>query len=354
MDRARFAPSVICIGKEGKLFGALPAAGIDARALNLGGKRNGVRALVKLVSSMWRARPDVVVVWGYNAEMLGRIAARVTGVKRSVVWVHNIGDIEPRSKLRSLADRALTRWTSGYFGVAEAQRRYMVNDLCFPDDKIRIIHNGVDPALFDFHDERSVLAEFGIEAHDPVVGIVAGLRPEKDHVTFLHAARIVLDDVPEAKFLVIGDGEKRADLEALCRELKIAPNVLFAGERSDVAQLLRGMDVFTMSSATVECFPIALLEAMACGRPAVCTDVGGISEMVRHGESGYLVATRDPRQLAARLKELLSQPDVARRMGRAGRNRVELEFTLERSVAAAERAIEDVAYGRDLSRESAG
>ena len=254
--------------------------------------------------------------------------------------------LTPRSSVRTIVDRALIRWTSGYFGVAEAQRRYLVDELGYPDDKIRIIHNGVDPALFDVNTDRGVLAEFGFAEGDPVVGILAALRPEKDHATLLRAARIVIDEMPRVRFLVIGDGATRPQLEALCSELRITPNVHFAGARGDVARLLCAIDVFALSSVTVECFPIALLEAMACARPAVCTAVGGIPEMINDGESGYLVPPKDPQQLAARLVSLLSDPQTARRMGRAGRDRVEAEFDLDRSVAAAQQAIEDVVSGQ--------
>jgi glycosyltransferase involved in cell wall biosynthesis len=345
MDPARFTPSVICIGEEGALFPTLPAAGIEAVALRLR-KRQAVRALSELVMMMRRTRPDVVVVQGYNAEVLGRIAARIAGVKQTINWVHNIGDVEPRGTVRRTVDRALTRWTSGYFGVAEAQRRYLVDELGYPDDKIRIIHNGVDPTKFSTSTDRGVRAEFGFAQDDPVVGIVAMLRPEKDHVSFLRAARTVVDELPHARFLIIGDGPIRPELEALCSELKLTPNVHFAGSRDDVARLLQAIDVFVLSSVTVECFPISLLEAMACARPAVCSAVGGIPEMINDGETGYLVPPKDPQQLAARLVKLLQDPLTARRMGRAARARVEAEFDLDRSIAAAQQAIEDVVSGQ--------
>ncbi len=342
MDRTKFTPSVICIGDEGELFTALERAGVDATALHLDGTRNIGGALRELVLHMRRLQPDVVVVRGYNAEMLGRLAALLAGVRRRIVWVHNDYDIKPRGMLRKVADRLLDPLTSAYFGVAHAQRPYMVNDLGYPDQKVRIIHNGVNPALFNCHDDRSLLAEFGIGPGDPVVGIVAGLRPEKDHTTFLRAARLVLDKVPTVKFLVIGDGPLRARLEAFSAELGIEPNIHFTGNRSDVGSLLRAIDVFTLSSDTVECFPFALLEAMASARPAVCTNVGGIGEIVEHGVTGYLVPPRDPQQLAARLVELISNLSAARQMGELGRSRVESKFSLERSVKDAEMAITDV------------
>ena len=345
MDPARFTPSVICIGEEGELFSTLRAAGIEAAALRLH-KRQAVRALIELVMMMRRTRPDVVVVQGYNAETLGRIAARIAGVKHTINWVHNASGLVQRGTVRRTVDRALTRWTSAYFGVAEAQRPYLVDELGHPDDKIRVIYNGVDLAQFRTSTDRGVLAEFGFAENDPVVGIVAVLRPEKDHVSLLRAARTVVDELTNARFLIIGDGPTRPQLEALCTELGITPNVRFAGSRDDVARLLPAIDVFVLSSVTVECFPIALLEAMACARPAVCTAVGGIPEMINDGETGYLVPPKDPQQLAARLVTLLQDPQTARRMGRAARDRVEAEFTLDRSIAATQQAIEDVVSGQ--------
>jgi len=346
MNPARFTPSVICIGEEGELFSTLRAAGIEAAALRLH-KRQAVRALIELVMMMRRTRPDVVVVQGYNAETLGRIAARIAGVKHTINWVHNASGLVQRGTVRRTVDRALTRWTSAYFGVAEAQRPYLVDELGHPDDKIRVIYNGVDLAQFRTSTDRGVLAEFGFAENDPVVGIVAVLRPEKDHVSLLRAARTVVDELTNARFLIIGDGPTRPQLEALCTELGITPNVRFAGSRDDVARLLPAIDVFVLTS-TSECFPISVLEAMACARPAVCSAVGGIPEVIKDGETGYLVPPKDPPQLAARLVRLLQDPLTARRMGRAARARVEAEFDLDCSIAAAQQAIEDVVSGQPI------
>jgi glycosyltransferase involved in cell wall biosynthesis len=346
MDPARFTPSVICIGEEGELFSTLRAAGIEARALRLR-KRQAVRALIELVMTMRRTRPDVVVVQGYNAETLGRIAARIAGVKYTINWVHNASGLVQRGTVRRTVDRALTRWTSAYFGVAEAQRPYLADELGHPDHKIRVIYNGVDLAQFRTSTDRGVLAEFGFAENDPVVGIVAVLRPEKDHVSLLRAARTVVDELTNARFLIIGDGPTRPQLEALCTELGITPNVHFAGSRDDVARLLPAIDVFALTS-TSECFPISVLEAMACARPAVCSAVGGIPEVIKDGETGYLVPPKDPLQLAAGLLKLLRDPQTARRMGSAARARVEAEFDLDCSIAAAQQAIEDVVSGQPV------
>ncbi|RZT25349.1 glycosyltransferase involved in cell wall biosynthesis [Mycobacterium sp. BK558] len=340
LDPARFDASVVCIGGEGELFADLRDAGVDATVLDLP-KWQAVRALRDLISIIRRERPDVVSVWGYNAETLGRIAARAAGVEHTVMWVHNASEITPRGFVHRTVDRALIPWTSRYFGVANVQRDFLVHERGYPADKIRIIHNGVDPELFDVNTDRRVMADFGFTESSPVVGILGSLRPEKDHVTFLQAARIVVDQLPRARFLIIGDGECRSHLEALCRELRITSNVHFAGARDDVGRLLGAVDVFALTSTT-ECLPIALLEAMACARPAVCTAVGGVTEVMEDGVTGYLVPPRDPAQLAVQLLRLLSDPQTARHMGRAARRRIEADFALDRSVEAAQRAFENL------------
>lgn len=351
MDRDRFAASVVCIGEEGAFFEELVTAGIPSRALHFS-KRDAVQTLRALVGEMRLQHSDVVVVRGYSAEALGRLAARIAGVPATILWAHNMGDVEPRGRLREVVDRILDRWTTSYFGVAIAQRRALVERLHYPWAKIRIIHNGVDPAEFTVVSDPDYRAEFGISATDQVVGTVSALRPEKDHDTFLRAARLVIDVRPNTRILVVGDGPLRSRLEAKCRLLEIDSNVVFAGARQDVAHLLRAMDLFVLSSRT-ECFPISVLEAMATGRPVVCTDVGGIPEMVVDGINGFLVPRGDSRALADSVLKILSDPALAQRMGSAGRTRVEAEFDLAESVRRAEQAIADTVRSVGASVPSA-
>jgi glycosyltransferase involved in cell wall biosynthesis len=355
MDPTRFAPSVICIGRKGELFAELVAADIPARALGRT-KREFGRALAQLVGHMRKDRPDVVVVWGYNAQVLGRVAALMCGVPRLVVWLHHSSDITPRGWIQRLTDRLLGSVTSAYYGVAFCQLPYCTEVLGYPPSKVRIIHNGIDPARFRYapvspRDSKLALS-LGLTVEHAVVGIVAVLRPEKDHPTFLRAARLVLDRLPRARFLVVGDGPVRTELTRLVRELGIADSVIFAGSRSDVRDLLSLVDVFALTSTT-ECLPMALLEAMAIGRPAVCTAVGGVPEIINEAVTGHMVPPRDPAALAERLIDLLGDPARAREMGRAARARLESEFTLKRSVRNAERTIEETAGRRPVSVRTA-
>jgi glycosyltransferase involved in cell wall biosynthesis len=335
LEPHRFRVTVVCVGDEGELFEELRDTHVPARALH--SRTRPVRALLGLVRAMRAERPDVVVTRGYNAEALGRIAAALTRVPRSVVWVHNATDITPRGRVRPVVDRLLEPVTSAYYGVAHAQRSYLAEHLGHPAEKVEIIHNGVDP-------DRYAPRE---PAGAGTIGIVAVLREEKDHRTVLRAMRMVVDEVPEAHLSVIGDGPLRRELEQLARQLGITANVTFAGSRSDVAALLPTLDVAVLSSTT-ECFPMAVLEAMASGVPVVGTAVGGVPEMVEDGVTGYLVPPRHPRAMADALVKILRDPARGAEMGRAARDRVLAEFTLDRSVARA-----GAALARTVGREPA-
>jgi glycosyltransferase involved in cell wall biosynthesis len=341
MDPARFETAVVCLGAEGALFGDL--AGTATRAVALGrSKRQAPSALYRLVREMRAYAPDVVITRGYSAEILGRVAAWLTRVPVQVVWVHNYGDTQERGAIRRVADRVLARVTTAYFGVADAQTDYLADDLGIDRSKIRIIHNGVDPADFDRTEAVRAPSGVNVEAGEKVVAIVAALRPEKDHQTFVRAARLVADRVPNAKFLIIGDGPMRPEVERVVRDLDLGDRTILTGARSDVPDLLGVVDAFVLSSFSVECFPMALLEAMAARTPAVCTAVGGVPEIIENGVTGFLVPPKNPAALADRLVDVLSDDDLAARLGAAGRARVETEFSLRTSVTATERAIDDL------------
>lgn len=152
----------------------------------------------------------------------------------------------------------------------------------------------------------------------------------------------MLDELAQTRFLVIGDGPERPALERLAAALGIDDRVVFTGSRSDVEALLQVMDVFTLSSS-FECAPMALLEAMAAQRPAVCTAVGGIPDIISDGVTGYVVPPRDPHALAQAYLRLLRDPELAAKLGRAARERLESEFSLDRWLRDAQRAIEETA-----------
>ena len=191
--------------------------------------------------------------------------------------------------------------------------------------------------------DEGVARALGIAPSDRVVGILAVQRPEKDHATFLRAGRLVLDRMPDARLLVVGDGPMRPASEQLARELGLGDRVVFAGMRSDIPEILSLVDVMVLSSYTVECFPFSILEAMSAGVPAVCTAIGGLPEMIEDGVTGHLVAPRDPAGLAEAVLRILEPEGRAREMGVAARDRVASRFTLQACAQETERVFASIA-----------
>jgi glycosyltransferase involved in cell wall biosynthesis len=206
-----------------------------------------------------------------------------------------------------------------------------------PERKIVTIPNAVDvDSISPRLDRSQALALLGLPGDRRFVVLVANLRHEvKDHPTFLRAARHIKAAVPTSAFVVAGTGPLIAPMQELAVSLGLADDVVFLGACSAIGDLLALADVCVLSS-TSEGLPNAVLEYMAASRPVVATDVGGVGEAVVDGETGYLVAARDDRTLAARVIALLDDPDTSRVMGQRGRRRVEEHFSgallLERTV----------------------
>ena len=347
MDPQRFRPSLVCLHRAGEMFEDLSRTGVPATSLDRP-SRQPWPLLRELVRIMRRERPDVVIARGRSAEILSRVAGVIARVPRLAVWVHNcseLGESGERDRVTRILDRVLEPVTAQVYGVAHGQVPYLTGERSHGREKIRIIHNGVEIADWPsppLPRDGELADELGIAPDEPVVGIVAVMRREKEHARLLAAFAQVLDRVPRARLLLVGDGPLRAAVEQQAADLGITERVVFAGFRTDIVRVLTLVDVYTLCSRS-ECFPMSVLEAMAAGRPAVCTAVGGMPEMVEDGVTGHVVEVGDTEALARALTDLLGDPDKAHEMGQAARNRLEKEFTLERSVQAAQDAIAETA-----------
>jgi glycosyltransferase involved in cell wall biosynthesis len=169
----------------------------------------------------------------------------------------------------------------------------------------------------------------------------SALRPEKNHELFLRVAARVRQSVPEARFLVVGDGARREELESLAGELGLQGAVLFLGTRSDIPELLALLDLMVLTSH-MEANPVSILEALACGKPVVAPRVGSIPEAVADGETGLLAAPLSEAELSGHVTELLLNPARAAALGRAGRRHVLERFSLERMVEGYQELIAEI------------
>lgn len=216
--------------------------------------------------------------------------------------------------------------------VSEAVRRAAVRRERLDERRTVVIHNGVDlPDPVPAGRVRALRRELGIPGEAPVVGMVSNLnRAVKGVDRFLDAAPLVLDAVPDARFVLVGGGMKEQQLRRRVREAGLSDRVLLVGYREDVDTFYALMDVAVLTSSS-EGLSITLLEAMSHGLPVVATRVGGNPEVVDEGTTGFLVPPADLGAFAERVVELLRRPGLRARMGRAGSDRVRRHFTLERT-----------------------
>ncbi|MZR32397.1 glycosyltransferase family 4 protein [Sneathiella litorea] len=215
-----------------------------------------------------------------------------------------------------------------------------------PGNRVHVITNGI--RLQEFKASAKKETEFRREilgnAEGVIIVCVARLVWFKGIDTLINAFSRVLKEHPSARLAIIGDGELRDTLMAQTRQLGIEEFIHFCGERRDIPAILSASDLFVLSSVS-EGLPISLLEAMAAQLPIVATDVGGISELILHGDTGYLVPARDPVKLAKNISDLLSDPNARRTLGKAGYNRLCTEFTQDAMVMRTEALYQQLLEG---------
>lgn len=347
MDRRRFAPELCCLKHLDRL-GEQLAAEVPTTS-NLLRNKFDLRVLWRLARIMWRRRVDAVITVGAGDKMFwGRLAAWAARVPVICSALHSTGYPDAIQPL----NRLLTPVTDAFIAVAERHRRYLVRCEALPESRVWMIPNGVDLEKFRIRPPSGELRQqLAVPAGAPLAGIVAALRPEKNHALALEAvARVRAEGVP-VHLLVVGDGPERAAIEQLARQLGIDRCVHLLGTRNDVPQLLSLVDTVLLTSH-MEANPISLLEAMACGKPVLATAVGSVPETVLDGVTGYLVSPGDVSAIARRLGQLLRHPAHAAAMGRAARQHVAAHWSLENTVRGYEQMVQ-ILYCRKLPSRSA-
>jgi glycosyltransferase involved in cell wall biosynthesis len=191
----------------------------------------------------------------------------------------------------------------------------------------------------------------GIPAKGIAVGMVARMARQKDHATLVSAAAQVVREEPHAIFVMAGEGPLRPSIEAEVKRRNLAANFRFLGARRDAWQIMNGFDVCVLSTHFEGCSNV-VMEGMAAAKAVVATDVGGNAELIRNGETGYVVRHADADDLAARLLELIRNPEKAAAMGRAARRRIEEEFTIEKTVDQTTRLFDGLLAKAGIKRET--
>jgi glycosyltransferase involved in cell wall biosynthesis len=331
LDRARFEPMICCLNDPGRFASQALAAGIEVLAFN---KRGAIDPgfLLRLTQTFKRRRVGVVHTHLWGANVWGRLAASFAGVPRVIATEHSVDNWKRPHHL--MIDRALARRTPALVAVSE-QVRTFYESKGVGRGRWHVIHNGIQVSGALERRRGAPYQDLGIANDEPVVGYVGRFAPEKAPELFIEAFARAAARIPRLRALMVGDGPLRAATEEHARTLGVASRVVFTGVRQDVPELLAGMDALMISSYR-EGLSIAILEAMAAGVPVVATDVGGNSELVESGVTGYLVPSGDVAALARDLSRVVEEPEHATRMRDSARRKVQAAFSMRSMVAAHE------------------
>jgi glycosyltransferase involved in cell wall biosynthesis len=282
-----------------------------------------LRDLVKLIRNR---RVEVLHTHEFFMNTLGLLASWLTAVPL-VATVHGTNYYSDTAR-RRIGYRLVGRRASRLVTVSEANKRFLAERVGIPPRRIQVIPNGVPLNNRASAASRSAhRANLGLNPDDAVIGTVGSVYPVKGHRYLVEAAASIVGRFPRAVFLIVGQGGLRDELEAHAAKLGIAAHVRFLGHREDVADLMSIFDIFALPSLS-EGMPLALLEAMAAGLPAVATQVGGVAEVLEDWKTGLLVPPGDGRALADRVMTLLENPLLAKELGEAAQQIAETRFSL--------------------------
>jgi glycosyltransferase involved in cell wall biosynthesis len=325
---------------EGNLLDLAAAKGVACEALSGLGREirplQDLRSLVQLYRLMRAFRPQIVHTHAAKAGLLGRVAARLAGVPVVVHTYHGhvlrgyFGPAKTEA-FRSL-ERLLGRVTDALIAVSAGVKQELVDLGVADGPRFRVVALGLElESLAGTLPRGGLRRERAIPDDAPLIGMVGRLVPIKDVPTFLQAAAKVREITPSARFALVGDGSERVLLEGLCARLGMAEAVTFHGWRRDMGSVYGDLDVVVNSSRN-EGTPVALIEALAAGRPVVATRVGGTPDLLREGEFGRLVAPGDASALAQAILDTLGDRPAATERARAGQAHVLREHSAARLI----------------------
>ena len=355
-DKSKFNTAVVCFkdprDKTVELLEEADKYGIANKRIDL---RNpfDLSSISRLRKLLREQEVDILHCHDYKANIAGYLATRSTDV-RLIVTSHSADSKWSLSHWRIWAYELLSSAFIRHFDRIVAVSDFIYSETLakkVSPGKAITIYNSVDLDRFQNDVNNGDLREkFGIGPKSKVIGTVGRLSTEKGYDYFLRAAKIVIEFDPSVVFLIAGDGRLREQLEYLSEELGIREKVIFTGLRQDIEDIYSMIDIFVSSSIT-EGLPLAILEAMAMGKPVIATNVGAVPKIVRHGRTGILLEPRDIVRLSKAIEDMVRSPGRAEMMAANGQNLVYSEFSDEVMVSKYEEVYDELSDHTILIKE---
>ena len=314
---------------EGPLAAEFRGVGLPIETVAV--KPAGFDASVPMKLGKLFRRHNVDVVHTHNPQPLVMSALPARGLRAALI--HTKHGVNPDTQRRLMMRRVAARFANRFVAVSEATAKTAREQRECPDSKLMVIPNGIDTERFsaERRGRRETRAQLGLADDDFFVLTVGRLWPEKGHEYLIRSLQPMLSK-PGTVLAIAGDGPERENLEHFVADLDLDDRVRLLGNRRDVPELVAAADVFVLSSVR-EGLPLVIPEAMAGGLPVVSTSVGGIPKVVLEGETGFLVESGDREAMLGACRRLRTNPDLARKLGDAGRSRSLAEYSCKRMVS---------------------
>jgi len=315
-----------CVLKKMEEFGAVTVAFKVDRIYGLKGIRQGFQ----FADLLKKECVDILMTYHFGSDIWGTIFGKKAGISRIISNRRDAGFW--RNGFHILAYRWVNRWVSKIVVVSKEIKDIVIRDERVRDKKIEAIHNGIDLARFEgLTLSHSKLRELNLFQNGKVIVCIGNLRPVKGHKFLIEAAKIVVGEIPDARFLLIGQGQLKDDLESMVDQFDLKNNFYLLGRRTDVPELLAETDVCVLPSLS-EGLSNTLLEYMAAGKPIVATNAGGNPEVILDQINGLLVNTGDPKDIADKLLYLLRNSEECHRLGFKAKENAREHFAVQKMI----------------------
>lgn len=331
-------------GPEGDYLSELKALGLDYIIIpSLTRDIHPIRdlkALLEICTLIRQVKPAIVHTHTSKAGILGRIAARILKVPVLIHQPHGLAmgelwqvlDVPQNPFIRRsliVLEKILAKFTDKFITYTGIETKEHLRYGIGKKEQFVTIPYGID--LKGFYDNTNGVMRESPESHSPKIGTVGRLVTSKGCRYLIEAIALVKRTFPDIKLFIVGGGFLRSELEGLAKKLGLADDVRFLGVKDNIAEFLNGMDIF-VSPTLYESFGITLIEAQACRKPVVASDVGSVPEIIKDGETGLLVPPRDPRAIAGAIIRLIRDKGLSKKLGEGGFESVRKNYTIERTM----------------------
>ena len=321
LDPEAYEVSVWSIARGGQIASELEKEGKQVKVLGIDNYYNPLNVF-KLSNLIKKERPDIIHTHGYFASTIGRIAAKLAKVPIIVTHVHST--YWGYTKRNILIERELSKFTDRIICCSDAVKRFVVEHENISDKKAVTIYNGVE--IKEVNDSFKSREALGIRENDIMITTVGSLTPHKGQRYLIEAVAHSMKTHDNIRCFIVGDGPLRVEFENYAISLGIGAHINFLGRVGDISEVINATDIFVMPSSGREGLGIAVLEAMAYGKPVIASDIGGLPEVVIDSATGYLVKPKDVHSIASVINKLVEDGSARIAMGSEGKRVFEERF----------------------------